>query len=42
QSEHEHILETCAAGDAESAAEALRAHLQRTEHLVIEQLLAAI
>jgi len=27
QTEHEHILETCAAGEAESAADALRAHL---------------
>lgn len=41
QAEHEQILEACAAGDAETAAEALRAHLQRTERLVIEQLVAA-
>jgi DNA-binding GntR family transcriptional regulator len=41
QAEHEHILATCAAGEAEAAAEALRAHLQRTEQLVVEQLAAA-
>jgi DNA-binding GntR family transcriptional regulator len=41
QAEHERILELCATGDAEAAAEALRAHLQRTERLVTEQLLAA-
>ncbi len=40
QSEHEHILETCAAGEAESAADALRAHLRHTEELVTAQLLA--
>ena len=40
QVEHEQILALCAAGDAEGAAEALRAHLQRTERLVTEQLLA--
>jgi DNA-binding GntR family transcriptional regulator len=41
QAEHEHILEACAAGNAEAAADALRAHLRRTEALVIEQLTAA-
>jgi DNA-binding GntR family transcriptional regulator len=41
QREHEHILATCAAGDAEAAAEALRAHLQKTEKLVTDQLAAA-
>ena len=41
QPEHEHILETCASGEAESAADALRAHLRRTEQLVIAQLLSA-
>jgi DNA-binding GntR family transcriptional regulator len=40
QREHEHILATCAAGDAEAAAEALRAHLQKTEKLVTDQLAA--
>jgi DNA-binding GntR family transcriptional regulator len=40
QVEHEHILATCAAGDAGAAAEALRAHLQKTEKLVTEQLAA--
>jgi DNA-binding GntR family transcriptional regulator len=41
QAEHEHILDACAAGEAQSAADALRAHLRRTEELVTEQLLAA-
>jgi DNA-binding GntR family transcriptional regulator len=41
QVEHEDILATCAAGDGEAAAEALRAHLQKTEKLVTEQLAAA-
>ena len=41
QVEHERILALCAAGDAADAADALRSHLQLTENLVLEQLVAA-
>ena len=38
QREHERILEACAAGDGETAAEEMRRHLTVTANLVVAQL----